>query len=91
MPHDDFAEDALHIEAFLAEVFHITPEEHQQAKEWIASLRTGEMPPSLQRVAAGPLINQEFLELARKYEMRSTPFRKEILDKLYATAIGGLS
>ena len=54
-------------------------------------LATGEMPPSLQRVANGPILNEQFLDLCKKYEMRSNPFRKEILDKLYAAAVGNLS
>lgn len=88
---DELYRESTHIEKFLAEVFNITDEEHEEAKRWMQGLTTGPMPASMQRVAAGPILNDQFLEICKKYEMRSTPFRKEILDKLYATAIGHLS
>ena len=88
---DELYRESIHIEKFLAEVFNITEEEHEQAKAWVQGLHTGEMPPSLQRVANGPILNEEFLDLCKKYEMRSTQFRKDILDKLYAAAVGNLS
>lgn len=88
---DELYAESTHIEKFLSEVFHITDAEHEEAKAWMQGLTTGPMPESMQRVAAGPILNEEFLDICKKYEMRSTPFRKEILDKLYATAIGHLS
>jgi len=88
---DELYRESIHIEKFLAEVFHITDEEHEQAKQWMMGLTTGPMPESMRRVATGPILNEEFLELCKKYEMRSTQFRKDILDKLYATAVGSLS
>lgn len=88
---DELYSESIHVEKFLAEVFHITDEEHQQAKAWMAGLATGEMPASMQRVAAGPILNQEFLDLCKKYDMRGTMFRKQILDKLYAAAVGSMS
>lgn len=88
---DETYQESVHIEKFLAEVFNITDEEHEQAKVWMQGLTTGPMPESLKRISAGPILNDDFLAICRKYEMRSTPLRKEILDKLYATAIGHLS
>jgi len=83
--------ESCHIESFLSEVFNITEEEHEEAKRWMQGLRTGEMPDSMRRVTNGPILNEQFLAICKKYEMNSTPFRKEILNKLYATAIGNLS
>jgi hypothetical protein len=88
---DELYRESIHVEKFLAEVFHITDEEHEESKRWMQGLITGPMPDSMARVIAGPILNDEFLELCRKYEMRSTQFRKDVLDKLYASAIGHLS
>lgn len=88
---DELYAESIHVEKFLAEVFNITDEEHEEAKRWMEGLATGEMPASMQRVAAGPILNQEFLDLCKKYGMRDTPFRKGILDKLYAAAVGSMS
>jgi hypothetical protein len=88
---DEMYREACHIETFLTEVFHITEEEHEESKVWMQGLRTGEMPESMKRIAAGPILNEDFLATCKKFEMHATPFRKEILDKLYATAIGNLS
>ncbi len=88
---DELYSESIHVEKFLAAVFHITDEEHEQAKAWIQGLQTGDMPASMKRVAAGPILNEEFLELCKQYEMRSTQFRKQILDKLYAAAVGSMS
>ena len=88
---DELYAESTHIEKFLSEVFNITDEEHEAAKLWMQGLTTGPMPASMQRIANGPILNEQFLETCKKYEMRSTPFRKQILDKLYETAIGHLS
>jgi hypothetical protein len=89
--------ESLHIEAFLTELFSITPEEHAEAVVWMTKKMDGKdpgpLPPSMERVAAGPPIDDRLLELARKYEMRDNPFRAKVLNNIYYAAIktlGGL-
>ena len=81
------AGEAMHIEAFLNELFLVTEAEDRMARAWMKTDMTGPLPPSIQRVASGPVFDDRFYQLVTKYGMRSTPFRAEVLENLYAAAL----
>lgn len=75
-------DEALHIEHFLDEVFEVTPEEHDQAAQWLMSDQTDPMPPSLQRIQHGVLLNERFLTLVSRYNMNDNEVRQAVVYKL---------
>lgn len=79
--------EAMHIEAFLNELFLVTEAEDRMARAWMKTDQTGPLPPSIQRVANGPVFDDRFHKLVHKYGMRNTPFRAEVLESLYAAAL----
>lgn len=85
--------EAEHCEHFLIELFDITAEEESQASKWvtakIAGHDPGPFPPSMQRIAGGHLPDEKMLTLCKKYRMKDTQFREQLLRNIYNAAIGG--